>query len=214
VIKKNPQYFGGNVENKPGGGGNVGTRINTEAPNSASRRTAEELKSNILDERPKQERVDTSGGEYKGPAVKGVDEKKLEQLQRRNVGGKKKKVVASSSQGAVSTTGVGAGIAAGEAKTKSDAAKREAGLAEARKKAQAEADAKKAKAEKARERAHSINTERSVNFGMKKGGAVKKYAAGGAIKASKMGAVKTAKPTMRSASSRADGIAIRGKTRA
>jgi hypothetical protein len=37
---------------------------------------------------------------------------------------------------------------------------------------------------------------------------------GGAIKASKMGSVKTAKPTMRSASSRADGIAIRGKTRA
>lgn len=37
---------------------------------------------------------------------------------------------------------------------------------------------------------------------------------GGAVKASKMGSVKTAKPTMRSASSRADGIAIRGKTRA
>jgi len=42
----------------------------------------------------------------------------------------------------------------------------------------------------------------------------KKKAKGGSIKASKMGAVKVSKPTMRSASSRADGIAIRGKTRA
>jgi hypothetical protein len=42
----------------------------------------------------------------------------------------------------------------------------------------------------------------------------KKKAKGGSIKASKMGSVKTSKPTMRSASSRADGIAIRGKTRA
>ena len=42
----------------------------------------------------------------------------------------------------------------------------------------------------------------------------KKKAKGGSIKASKMGAVKVAKPTMRSASSRADGIAQRGKTRA
>lgn len=41
---------------------------------------------------------------------------------------------------------------------------------------------------------------------IKKGGMVKKYASGGSVK--------TAKPTMRSASSRADGIAIRGKTRA
>lgn len=39
-------------------------------------------------------------------------------------------------------------------------------------------------------------------------------AKGGSIKASKMGAVKVAKPKMSSASSRADGIAIRGKTRA
>jgi len=50
--------------------------------------------------------------------------------------------------------------------------------------------------------------------GKKAGGAIKKYASGGSVKASKMGSVKTAKPTMRSASSRADGIAIRGKTRA
>jgi hypothetical protein len=53
-----------------------------------------------------------------------------------------------------------------------------------------------------------------ANKGLKRGGAVKKYAAGGAIKASKMGSVKTAKPSMGSASKRADGIAIRGKTRA
>ena len=52
--------------------------------------------------------------------------------------------------------------------------------------------------------------------GMKKGGAVKAkaFAKGGAVKATSMGSVKTAKPTMRSASSRGDGIAIRGKTRA
>ena len=41
-----------------------------------------------------------------------------------------------------------------------------------------------------------------------------RYKKGGAVKASKMGSVKTAKPSMRSASSRADGIAQRGKTRA
>jgi hypothetical protein len=36
---------------------------------------------------------------------------------------------------------------------------------------------------------------------------------GGAVKASKMGSVKTAKPKMSSASSRGDGIAQRGKTK-
>jgi hypothetical protein len=49
--------------------------------------------------------------------------------------------------------------------------------------------------------------------GMRRGGAVKKYAAGGSVKASSMGSVKTAKPSMGSASKRADGIAQRGKTR-
>jgi len=49
--------------------------------------------------------------------------------------------------------------------------------------------------------------------GMRRGGAVKKYAAGGSVKASGMGSVKTAKPSMGSASKRADGIAQRGKTR-
>lgn len=42
----------------------------------------------------------------------------------------------------------------------------------------------------------------------------KMFKKGGKISASKMGAVKVAKPKMSSASSRADGIAIRGKTRA
>jgi hypothetical protein len=49
--------------------------------------------------------------------------------------------------------------------------------------------------------------------GLKRGGAVKKYAAGGSVKTSGMGSVKTAKPSMGSASKRADGIAQRGKTR-
>jgi hypothetical protein len=49
--------------------------------------------------------------------------------------------------------------------------------------------------------------------GLKRGGAVKKYASGGSVKASGMGSVKTAKPSMGSASKRADGIAQRGKTR-
>jgi hypothetical protein len=39
------------------------------------------------------------------------------------------------------------------------------------------------------------------------------YAKGGAIKASSMGSVKTAKPSFGSASSRADGIASKGKTK-
>jgi len=42
----------------------------------------------------------------------------------------------------------------------------------------------------------------------------KMFKKGGKVSASKMGAVKVAKPKMSSASSRADGIAIRGKTRA
>jgi hypothetical protein len=50
----------------------------------------------------------------------------------------------------------------------------------------------------------------------KKGGAVKAkaFAKGGSVKATSMGTVKTTKPKMGSASSRADGCAIRGKTRA
>jgi hypothetical protein len=39
------------------------------------------------------------------------------------------------------------------------------------------------------------------------------YKRGGSVKASKMGGVKTAKPSYGSASSRADGIASKGKTR-
>jgi hypothetical protein len=41
-----------------------------------------------------------------------------------------------------------------------------------------------------------------------------RFKKGGKVSASKMGSVKVAKPKMSSASSRADGIAIRGKTRA
>jgi hypothetical protein len=50
----------------------------------------------------------------------------------------------------------------------------------------------------------------------KKGGAVKAkaFAKGGSVKTTSMGSEKTAKPKMTSASSRGDGIAIRGKTRA
>lgn len=55
-------------------------------------------------------------------------------------------------------------------------------------------------------RRKKFEAEAASGRGIKKGGMVKKYASGGSVK--------TAKPTMRSASSRADGIAIRGKTRA
>jgi hypothetical protein len=62
--------------------------------------------------------------------------------------------------------------------------------------------------QKMSERAREVQRRREeeMKSRYKKGGAVKKYASGGSVK--------TAKPTMRSASSRADGIAIRGKTRA
>jgi hypothetical protein len=78
-------------------------------------------------------------------------------------------------------------------------------------KAREEAEAEKKR--RSRPSSEEMMTQ-SLGGGFKRGGAIKKYAAGGAIKASKMGSVKTAKPSMRSASSRADGIAIRGKTRA
>ena len=74
--------------------------------------------------------------------------------------------------------------------------------------------------DKMRERALEVERRRKEEkaakqgYGIKKGGMVKKYANGGSVMASKMGSVKTAKPSMRSASSRADGIAQRGKTRA
>ena len=55
----------------------------------------------------------------------------------------------------------------------------------------------------------SMIKHEEAEYGLKKGGKVKKMAAGGATK---MGAVKTAKPKMGSASSRADGVAQRGKT--
>jgi hypothetical protein len=61
-------------------------------------------------------------------------------------------------------------------------------------------------AEKKKKEDEAYMRELERGKAMRKGGAVKKYASGGSVK--------TAKPTMRSASSRADGIAIRGKTRA
>ena len=47
----------------------------------------------------------------------------------------------------------------------------------------------------------------------KMGGVMGGYKRGGSVKASKMGSVRTSKPSMGSASSRGDGIAARGKTR-
>jgi hypothetical protein len=67
----------------------------------------------------------------------------------------------------------------------------------------------KAEAEAEKKRRNRPSSEEMMTQSL--GGGFKR---GGAIKASKMGSVKTAKPTMRSASARADGIAIRGKTRA
>jgi hypothetical protein len=76
--------------------------------------------------------------------------------------------------------------------------------------------------EKMRERALEVERRRqkekfekeaAAGRGIKKGGMVKKYAAGGSVKASSMGSVKQSKPSMSSASSRGDGIAMRGKTR-
>jgi hypothetical protein len=51
-----------------------------------------------------------------------------------------------------------------------------------------------------------IKHEAAEMGAMKKGGKVKKYAAGGAVGASKMGAVKTAAPSR-------DGVAVKGKTK-
>lgn len=67
-------------------------------------------------------------------------------------------------------------------------------------------EAREAEERKKRDAAQAKEFRERQLAPLKKGGMVKKYASGGAVK--------TAKPTMRSASSRADGIAIRGKTRA
>jgi hypothetical protein len=78
----------------------------------------------------------------------------------------------------------------------------------AQERADKEAKAKK-EAEAEKKRRNRPSSEEMMTQSL--GGGFKR---GGAIKTSKMGSVKTAKPTMRSASARADGIAIRGKTRA
>lgn len=235
---RNSQLFGGNKAEKTAGGGNEGTRT-PEAPPSSTRRDVNELKSNIGDQRPAQTRITTSA--YNGPAVKGVDENKVDQLQRRNVGAGKKPAAknSASKQGSVSTTGLDAGIAAGKAaadaadkrsnvmrqirdqtykvgtgdgqtKSTSGFGPRNTFITEESSKA-----ANKSVGRARREQASRLfkGTEAEAKefrerqlTPMKKGGMVKKYASGGSVK--------TAKPTMRSASSRADGIAIRGKTRA
>jgi len=226
IAEKNPQYYGGNPKDKPGGGGNVGTRINTASPNSAASRTSDEIKSNILDQRPAQQRIDTSGGKYEGPAVPGVNEKDLERRQRRNVVTKKRKVAASSRQGSNTNTGLDAGIAVGEQTNKTEQGEAKSGSGKLwlspERLEQSRNAMRPLREQQAREikelfrgtdaEAKEFRERQLAPF--KKGGAVKKYASGGSVKTSKMGSVKTAKPTMRSASARADGIAIRGKTRA
>ena len=89
IFKEHASYFGGNVGDKPGSGGNVGTRTNTESPNSAASRDSNQLRSNIFADYTPQVRVQTAP--YTGPDAKGVNEKDLDRLQRRNVpsGGKK-----------------------------------------------------------------------------------------------------------------------------
>lgn len=81
---------------------------------------------------------------------------------------------------------------------------RKAAQERADKEAKAKREAEAEKRRRSRPSSEEMMTQ-SLGGGFKRGGA---------IKASKMGSVKTAKPTMRSASARADGIAIRGKTRA
>ena len=71
--------------------------------------------------------------------------------------------------------------------------------------------ADRAKASRERARAGSGSTDtRSVSERLKSAFGMK---SGGSVKPSKMGGVKTAKPSFGSASSRADGIASKGKTR-
>ena len=71
--------------------------------------------------------------------------------------------------------------------------------------------ADRAKASRERARAGSGSTDtRSVSERLKSAFGMK---SGGSVKPSKMGGVKTAKPSFGSASSRADGVASKGKTR-
>ena len=58
-----------------------------------------------------------------------------------------------------------------------------------------------------------IMANRYRDSGMNRSDENRSYKRGGSIKSSKMGSVRTSKPSMSSASSRADGIASRGKTR-
>jgi hypothetical protein len=153
-------------------------------------------------------------------------------------GANKPKPRLNTTQGSTSTTGVDAGIAAGKAAADKKAAAKaavnkaavdrqkflqsRAGLSgtgittpgdpnkkEATSKAGVVLGGSTVRSDKEKmgERAREVQRRREEEM-------KSRYKKGGAVKASKMGSVKTAKPSMRSASSRADGIAQRGKTRA
>lgn len=172
---------------------------------------------------------DANAGQDRTP-VKGVDEKKLEQLQRRNAPTtvKKKTVVKkeavpykdnadrpskpySESQAAATKNATNSSAEAFNRKAR---AQNLGASYAAQYSALQRAPEGPGKEALKKAVAKAKQDYEDASKGMKRGGAVKKYAAGGSVKATKMGAVKTAKPSMRSASSRADGIAIRGKTRA
>jgi hypothetical protein len=255
IKAKNPEVFGGNVQEKTGGGGNEGTITGENAP-SSSRRDANELKSNILGAPDKSKTFKAEPGTG---TSKGVDEKKLAQLQRRNVATKKKKVTTKPSESSANLglgestpkpvikeigTSTFPGQKQAALKTTPNEArpskpypeqqaaenlKREQ-IAAIRRSGQApyfayapsgmgenmrinnsiarERQAKKQFDEnKANMNPNKRDTEEetrqqwsgSGQGALKKGGMVKKYASGGSVK---------------SASARADGCAIRGKTRA
>lgn len=185
----------------------------------------------------KTEKYDPNAGQDRTP-VQGVDEKTLDRLQRRNVpSGGKKKPATSSAQGSVSTTGVDAGIAAGRAKPKPtpDMGKENKDrpskpypekqardnkvmkggtslLSEESSKQANKAVGNAWRAQnpnliKSQDEKYKDYQKRNADYqkmlegfkNKKSGGTVKKYASGGSVS---------------SASKRADGIAIRGKTRA
>jgi len=129
------------------------------------------------------------------PAVKEAERRKLLQRRVTTAGDPNKKEPTSAGFKRIQSAVQGTLDNAGKSTVRSDKEKMAAGAREVERRRQ---EAKAAK----------------QGYGIKKGGMVKKYANGGSVMASKMGSVKTAKPSMRSASSRADGIAQRGKTRA
>jgi hypothetical protein len=238
IFKSRPEYFGGNLsknsetgklEEKPGGGGNVGTRIDSSKPNSAASRTAEELKSNILGEPDKSKTYKAEPGEGYAKPVKPI---KTESKPKPRLT-PKKQVDTSTDKGFGKATQLSPDSDAAKSMRESRAQRlgskyssmysalqsapegpgKEAlktAVANAKKDYEDAASGMK-KGGKVKPAAKYMSfTEKGKPAGMK---SVQKYAAGGAIKASKMGSVKTSKPSMGSASRRADGIAQRGKTK-